>query len=76
MKWEERAIKLATNFDDFLSGHPEIRVTRNRSGRITYLRCSDEVNTLIEVVFSHDKTDVLSLKYITTSGKYITFPEY
>ena len=76
MKWERSANRLGEDFNDFLLGHPEIRVIREQhSGKITHLLCPEEYN-LIESVFSKDRTKVISLKYITDSGKYVCFPEH
>ena len=51
MKWERSAKKLGEDFNDFLLGHPEIRVIREQhSGKITHLLCPEEYN-LIESVF-------------------------
>ena len=76
MKWERLAKRLGEDLNDFLIGHPEIRIIREQcSEKITYILFPEDYN-LIEPVFSKDRTQVLSLKFITNSGKYICFPEY
>lgn len=71
--WEKKATRIDDDFECFLIEHPEIKIKRNKLGRITYLRCSADIYSLIEVKFSADHKHIEFLTYITADDKYVKF---